>query len=119
MLVYIGTYTEPGFGHAEGISVFEFDPEVGALTAREPVAGIKNPSFLALSADKSTLYAVNELDDGAISAFARDSLGGLTLVNRQSTHGAHPCFVSIDGSGKFALVANYNGQTVAALPILE
>ena len=43
--------------------------------------------------------------------------GTLRPLNDQSTHGAAPCYVSLDPSGRYVLVANYSGGTVAVLPI--
>ena len=118
MFVYVGAYTEPGYGHAEGLGIFHFDAASGELRQVQTVAGVANPSFLALNADRTRLYAVNELADGAVSAFARNPQSGeLRLLNSQSTHGADPCFVSPDPSGRFVLVANYSGGTVAVLPV--
>mgnify|MGYP000026372263 CR=1 FL=1 len=118
MFVYVGAYTEPSYGHAAGIELFEFDPAVGKLSHRQTVAGVQNPSFLALNAGRTRLYAVNELAEGQVSAFARDlQTGELTFLNSQSAHGADPCYVSLDPSGRFAMTANYTGGTAAVLPI--
>ena len=118
MFVYVGSYTEPSFGSGEGISVFEFDPESGELTPVQTAAGVANPSFLALDAGERHLYAVEELDEGGVGAFARDpATGRLTLLNRQASHGAAACYVSLSHDGSYALVANYGSGTVAALPI--
>ncbi len=105
-------------GSGAGISVFGFEPETGGLTLVQTVTGVANPSFLALDAAQRSLYAVEELDEGGVSAFARDpETGQLTLLNRQASHGAAPCYVGLDGSGRYALVANYGSGTVAALPV--
>ena len=59
---------------------------------------------------------MNELDEGAVSAFAVAD-DGLTFVNRVASHGAHPAHLSVHPSGRWLLVANYTGGTIAALPI--
>jgi 6-phosphogluconolactonase len=119
MFVYVGTFTKP-HGTAEGIYVYRFDPETGALTHAQTLAGVASPAFLALDAQQRYLYAVNETNDGAVSAYARDSkTGELRALNSQSAHGASPCYVSLDAPGRYALVANYNGETVTALPVGE
>jgi 6-phosphogluconolactonase len=118
MFVYVGAYTEPPQGKAEGIAVFRFDAQSGALSPVQVVTGIANPSFLALDARQRYLYAVNELDEGGVTAFARDvDDGTLLALNRQLSHGADPCYVSLVASGRYALVANYSGGSVAVLPI--
>jgi 6-phosphogluconolactonase len=125
---YIGTYTEtlPHVeGKAKGVLIYQFDPQTGLLHAQGVATGVVNPSFVTLSADRRFLYAVQEIGEyaggtgGAVSAFAIDSAtGNLTLLNTQPTHGAHPCFVSIDQTGEWLLVANYSGGNVTVLPIL-
>jgi 6-phosphogluconolactonase len=100
------------------------DPASGALTmdsvATEPV----NPSFLALGPRRRFLYAVSEVTTfdgqpgGAVYAYAIDpQTGRLTLLNRQPSGGGAPCHLSVDKKGRFVLVANYVGGSVAVLPI--
>ena len=62
---------------------------------------------------------LQENEAGSVSAFAIDrSNGQLTLLNTVSSGGAGPAHLSIHPSGKFVLVANYFGGSVAVLPIL-
>ena len=118
MFVYVGAYTEPGMGSAKGIAVFRFDPDAGTLSPVQVVAGVANPSFLALDAAGRHLYAVNELPEGGVTAFDRDpATGMLAEINRQPAHGADSCYVSLAAGERFALVANYTGGTIAVLPI--
>ena len=120
MFVYVGAYTEPPTGNAEGIYTFRFDPESGGLEPAQTMREVANPSFLALSVDGRYLYAVNEQDRGGVSAFARDIRSGeLAPLNWQASHGASPCYVSLDASGRYALVANYTSGTIAVVPISE
>jgi 6-phosphogluconolactonase len=125
--VYVGTYTrtEPHvIGRAEGILVLSFDQASGALRPVGMARGVPNPSFLAVSPHRRTLYAVSEVPaldgepGGALTAFAIDAESGeLTELNRTSTGSAGPCYVSVDRSGSFALAANYGGGAVTLLPI--
>jgi 6-phosphogluconolactonase len=124
--VYIGTYTRrESFvdGKAEGVYVYRMDPRSGALTHAATVPGTVNPSFLVVSAGKDYLYAVNELTGehgthGTVSAFAIDpATKSLTYLNKQSTHGFAPCYLSIDDTGQFVLVANYESGSLCVLPI--
>ena len=120
MLLYIGAYTDPPMGHARGISSVEFDATTGKLGHVANITESQNPSYLTLSADGTRLYAVDELEKGAVSAFRRDpQTGSLERINGQSTGGAHPCYLSLDPSGRFVLAANYSGGNVAVLPISE
>ena len=118
MDVYVGAYTETEYGHADGIGHFTFDADSGELQYVGTIRDVSNPSFLTLNADGTRLYATNELAEGRISAFARDlESGELRPLNTQLAHGADPCYVSFDPTGRYVLAANYTGGTVAVLPL--
>jgi 6-phosphogluconolactonase len=118
MFVYVGAYTEPPLGSADGIVVFRFDAGTGELHPVQTVPGVVNPSWLTLDEREQILFAVNEEDEGRVSTFARDAATGtLRPLNEQLSHGAAPCYVSMDPSGRYVLVANYSGGTVAVLPV--
>jgi 6-phosphogluconolactonase (cycloisomerase 2 family) len=122
---YVGTYSSPqgpegSKGRGSGIYLFEMDPQSGTLTQRDVFKDYTNPSWLALNRSRTHLYAADETEAGAVSAFSIDSGSGeLTLLNRVSSGGAGPAHLSLHPSGKYVLVANYAGGTVAVLPILE
>lgn len=110
--VYVGT-------GAGVIEQYLLDRETGALTSLGEVPAGNNPSFLAGSLDSRYVYAV---DEGSSEALAFEIQGDGTLVEigeRQSSEGNGPAYVSVDSSGKWVLVANYGGGTVAVLPVLE
>ncbi|MEE4542277.1 lactonase family protein [Streptomyces sp. V4-01] len=66
--VYIGSFTSAG---GRGLTTAAVDPDTGALTVLGDTADVPNPSFLALSADRRTLYAVSETEpEGAAAAFS-------------------------------------------------
>ena len=113
----IGTYTESDT--SKGIYVYRFDLGTGEAL---PVSSIKaqNPSFLAISADRQFVYAVNENGNGlgAVSAFAyNDQRGTLSFLNRRLTNGDHPCHVATDSRGTHVIVANYSGGSLSVFPI--
>ena len=57
--------------------------------------------------------------EGTVSAFAINrSDGKLELLNTVRSGGAGPTYVSVHPSGRFLLVANYLGGSVAVVPIL-
>ena len=123
-IVFIGTYTEHEGSQSKGIHVYRLDLSSGELTFQQEAIGILNPSYLALDPNRSFLYAVNEVDDfggqegGGVSAFAIDADSGeLELLNAQSSRGNAPCYISIERTGRFALVANYGGGNAAILPL--
>src|SRR5215210_2714076 len=111
MLLYVGTYTSRG---SEGIYVYRFDAETGALSRIYTVKNVAEPSFLTIDKDRKYLYAVNELTEyedkksGAVSAFAIDQkTGDLKFLNKQPSLGGAPCHISVSNNKKFVLVANY------------
>jgi 6-phosphogluconolactonase len=120
-LLFVGTYTEK---ESKGIYAYRFDPASGELTPLGIAAETTNPSFLAIDRSSRFLYAVNELEkykgasSGAVSAFAIDrQTGRLSLLNEVPSRGADPCYVAFDQTGKYALVANYTGGSVAVFPV--
>src|SRR5467141_4004901 len=110
-LLYVGTYTE-------NIYLVRMDRGSGELLQVGAVNAGANPSFLSIHPNGRVLYAVNELEKGALVAFAIESAtGALTRLNEQPSEGGAPCYVSVDRSGRALLVANYAGGNVALLPI--
>jgi 6-phosphogluconolactonase len=121
--VYIGTYTEHG---SEGIYVCDFDGDTGKLGAPVLAAKSEQPSFLTVSADRKFMYVVNETDKfggqpgGGVSAFAMDEASGkLTFLNSVPSRGGGPAYITLDKNGNFALVANYDGGSVAVFRLLD
>jgi 6-phosphogluconolactonase len=60
-----------------------------------------------------------ETSGGAVAGFAVKPDGTLEKLNEQPSKGGGPCHVIVDPTGKFALIANYGGGSVAAFPIDE
>ena len=117
----IGTYTT---GTNDGIYVYRFNSETGANNF---VSSVKtsNPSYLAVSPNQKYVYAVNENADstrltitGHVAAFSFDKTSGkLNFINKQESGGKHPCYVSIDKTGKWVIVGNYSSGSLAVLPV--
>lgn len=124
-LMYVGTYTEEGSA-SKGIYAYRFDPVGAKVTPLGLAAAATNPSFLAIHPNHRFLYAVNEVGNyqgqksGGVSAFVIDrATGKLKLLNEVASKGADPCYITVDRAGKYVLVANYTGGSVAVFPILE
>ena len=122
--VYVGTYTTKQA--SKGIYAFDFDAASGQLKEVGLAAESIDPSFLAVHPNGKFLYAVNETSEfagqksGAVSAFAIDrGTSKLKLLNQVPSGGAGPCHISLDKTGKFVFVANYDGGSVAVFPIRE
>jgi 6-phosphogluconolactonase len=125
-ILFVGTYTEANAKPtgSKGIYSYRFNRISGKLEPLGVAAEAVNPSFLAVTPGEKFLYAVNELQNyegkasGGVTAFALDgNTGKLTQLNEVASHGADPCYISFDRSGKYAMVANYTGGTVAVFPL--
>ncbi len=127
---YVGTYTTSGDWRGQtkskGIYGYRFDPEKGAFTLMGVAAETIDPSFLAVHPSEKYLYAVNEIGNfnggitGAVSAFAIDrKTGALKRLNQVSSRGAGPCHLSVDKTGNFVLVANYDSGSVVSFPVRD
>jgi 6-phosphogluconolactonase (cycloisomerase 2 family) len=137
LLAYVGTFSSPlrdvpptqvdlPPGNGRGIHLFRVDRATGAMTPAGVHEMGTSPSCLALDAAGSRLYSANETDrvgddkQGTVGAFAIDRADGhLTSLNTVRSGGAGPTYVSVHPSGRFVLVANYFGGSVAVLPILR
>jgi 6-phosphogluconolactonase len=136
LVAYVGTFSAPlrdvpktqvdlPPGNGRGIHVFRVNRATGALAPAGVHEMSTSPSCLAVNATGTRLYSTNETDrvgedrEGTVSAFAIGRADGkLELLDTVSSGGAGPTFVSLHPSGRFALVANYHGGSVAVLPIL-
>jgi len=136
LIAYVGTFSSqlkdvlptqvdlpPGNGR--GIHIFRGDRATGALTAAGVHEMVTSPSHLAVNASGTHLYSANETDrqgdkkEGTVTAFTINrNDGSLTPLNTVRSGGAGPTYASLHPSGKFLLVANYFGGSVAVLPVL-
>ena len=138
--MYVGTYTgfkyvhhsKPygrGESHSKGIYVSRFRAATGELSEPELAAEMINPSFLTISPNHRFLYAVSEdplsvgppLDHSSyVSAFAIDSTTGkLRLLNTVPASGTSTCYISIDKTGKYVMMANFGSGSVSVVRVKE
>lgn len=117
----IGTYTG---GKSEGVYVYRFNSDDGS-TAKISHIKTSNPSFLAVSPDQQFVYAVqedagNNGKGGSIAAFSFDKQTGmLHYINRQSTGGDHPCYVTVDKTGRWVVAGNYSSGSLSVMPVQQ
>jgi 6-phosphogluconolactonase len=111
----IGAYTS---GKSKGIAVYRFYAETGKVAYLSQIDDVINPSYLTVSSNNKFVYAVNENDKGEVSAFNFDAkTGQLKFINKVSTLGGSPCYVSVDKKQKNLFIANYSGGNIAVVPI--
>jgi 6-phosphogluconolactonase len=100
------------------------DSASGELSFVWEAKGILNPSYFEIHPGQRSLYAVNEVqsfggqEGGGVTALSIDAASGeLNVLNAYSSQGKDPCYISIEQTGRFALVANYSSGNAAMLPI--
>ena len=113
-LLIIGTYTSDS---SEGIYVYKFNTETGD-NSRVSSVKTSNPSYLVVSPDNKYVYAANEDAPGNVTSFVFNKTNNRLLQkNIQPSHGKHPCYITIDKTGKWVIVGNYSSGTVAVYPV--
>ena len=122
LTLYVGTYTDQPAASgktSEGIYRATLLPATGALRIERVTARMENPTFLTVKGNR--VYAIGEGESGGkVAAFEIDlSTEDLRPINEQPAGGDGTCYVSVDASGRVALVASYVGGSVASLPIDE
>jgi 6-phosphogluconolactonase len=111
MYAYVGSRTsKERNARGKGISVFGFDSLWRMLELVQVVEAVINPSFLALSQDGRFLYTVHG-DKHELSAFAIDRDSG-TLTGEKN-----PVHLAFDPSGRYLVVSNHIGASLAVVPV--
>ena len=116
-----GTYTS---GKSEGIYVYRFNSNDGS---HKEISHVKtsNPSFVAVSPDEKFVYAVqedaaNNGKGGELTAFSFNKQTEiLTYINQQPTGGDHPCYVSVDKTGRWVAAGNYSSGSLTVFPVKQ
>jgi 6-phosphogluconolactonase len=120
-LVYVGSYSQ---ARGRGIHAFRFDAVAGRLSSMGLATEAVNPTFVTASADGRFLYATKEVarhegrKGGAVKAFAIDRrTGKLRFLNEVASGGTVPCYVRLDNTGRYAMVANYGSGSVMVIEV--
>jgi 6-phosphogluconolactonase len=110
LTVLFGTHVA---GAGKGFSASHFDAKTGALAAPEFVAEAAGPAYFMFAAGGTRLYTCNS--NGFVSAYSVSDAGrSLTLLNKVSSEGGDPSYISLDKTGKYIFVANYQGGSIVA-----
>src|ERR1700730_10987618 len=136
--VYFGTYTgftymreglPAGGSHSKGIYVSRFQPATGKVSRPQLAAEITNPAFVAVHPNQRYLYVATEdplslgpdFDhESYLSAFAIDpTTGKLHLLNTLPTGGTSTCYLSLDKTGHYVLMANFGSSSVTVCRIKD
>lgn len=115
-------WTSPGrpdiYGKCDGLTVCSVDSVTGEMTAVSQSHGVESPSTLVVSPDQHFVYAANESHDfqgigygGGVTAFSFDPQTGETKkINDSLSFGSSACYIDVDKTGKYLLVANHGSR---------
>lgn len=119
--VFLGSYNRDK--NAESIQVYQLDTLKGNLTKITAAKNIINPSYLTLSPNGKYLYACTDTktpNAGSVSSFEFNPENKtLTFLNKQSSGGENPVYLSVHKSGKWLVNGNYSEGSVSVHPLLE
>lgn len=127
-LVAVGTYTSrhpwgsrlgrglrnllsAGKPRSRGIYLVGFDSGSARFDAPREAARLANPSWLVRHPTREVMYAVSESAPGAVAAF-RFTADGLVDIGHAPSGGDAPCFLSVDPTGRYLCIANYQSGSV-------
>lgn len=115
MFVYFGSH---GAGPHIGFSVAHFDTDTGILTKPAFLEEAVAPAYFVIRPDGRRLYTCNSSPGSSVSAYAIDpATAKLTFLNQQPSGGGDPSYVSLDPSGRYLMVANFLGGSVAVFAL--
>lgn len=108
--VYVGSY---GDVEEEAVQVLEFNARDGSLKKVGSVTGIQNPSYLTVNQAQDRLYVVSEVEKGEVVSYSIDKADlKLTEINRQTTKGNGPCYITLDKKEATVFTVNYDEGTM-------
>ena len=117
--LFIGSYSK---SVDEGISIYNFNQATGEAVRLAGVKGVENPSYLAISDDKKSIYAVaeNGPENSTVNfiIFCKDPFV-LKLKDSVNTLSGGPCFIEFSPDGRFLVTANYGGGSISIIGIEE
>ena len=115
-MIYTGSYADET---SAGIHLFKLNLEEKKLELIEQYSGIENPSYLVINKERTHLYAVSEVEYGMVVSYAINrQTNELRELNRKSTNGMAPCYVSLSENEECLYISNYGG-TVTKIAIQE
>jgi 6-phosphogluconolactonase len=122
-ILYVGTFSVRG---SQGIYAFSFDRAKRTLKLLQTVPSLESPSYLTIHPSGKFLYSVNrgraDVADngGSVSAYGIDPVSGkLSGIGHRSSYGDDPCHITIDNTGKYAFISNYNRGNLVVLQLFD
>src|SRR5437588_9739049 len=109
-VLYVGLQDE------DKIVTFGIDPATGRLTRQGETTVAGGPSVMAISGDRRTLY-IGHRTQPALSSYRIDHASGELSLLATAPQGHAPTFLAPDRTGKYMLIAYYQGGYAAVHPI--
>ncbi|MCU1515691.1 MAG: 3-carboxymuconate cyclase, partial [Pseudarthrobacter sp.] len=110
-LIWTGTYTPDGGGHAAGIGAIAAGKD-GTLEWLGTAVETDSPSFIAVHPTLPVVYAVAE-ERRMVRAFRRSGDFGLEPFGNSQAAGAATCHVAVDPAGRFLMATCWgDGQVL-------
>lgn len=107
---YIGCYTNNG---SKGIYAFTLDTDSMKLGDLKLAAALGSPTYLTVSGEKRTLYAVAKKEkEGGVASFTIGADGQLTKTAEKISDGASPCYLALNQTNDKLVTGNYHRGTV-------
>lgn len=116
---YWTSIARPDFqGTCDCLSLCRVNRETGEMEVRSQLHGLENPSTLIVSGDHKYVYCSNEGHDykgrgfgGGITAVKLDLENEkMELINESFAAGSSTCYVALDKTEKYLLVANHGAK---------
>ncbi len=111
--------TTPNFkGSCDCLSLCRADEDTGKMTVCDQLHGLSSPSTLVVTSDHKYLYCSNEEKDfhgrgngGGVTAVSLDLENEkMALINQSLAGGGSTCYVALDKTERFLLVANHGSK---------
>ncbi len=114
--VYFGSHWK---GTNIGFSLAHFDTDTGKLTTPMFLQEAVAPAYFIISPDGKHLYTCNSDPGSSLSAYAIDpATAKLTFLNQQPSGGGDPSYISLDATGRYVMVANFEGGSIGVYALL-
>ena len=121
LVLFVGTFTQPGDSTPGGIYSVPFDPGTGSFGVPRLAVATVRPTFLALHPDGRRLYATTDLQEyhgssvDAPDAFFLDpGSGELESLPRQVNAGLPMIHAVVDPTGRTLMEVSYRGRRIVS-----
>lgn len=114
IIAFVCSYGDGGNG---GIFGYVLDEATGGFIELG-MESATAATYMAINRHRMHLYTVNRVSGGVVTAYDIDSeTYSLSAIDRVTSGGSGPSYISLDRNGRYAFVSNYSEGTIAMLAI--